>query len=372
MISILSYGCTSAAGRGVESFWRGLREGRDHSKELITSKWPVVPPGLARACVWPQEEVKRPVQVSLTNELLSVWKEAWGVQPAPVELGVIFASTKGCLEDFIWQPSAEALARDPLTPCLESFLERAGLHPKKSLCVSNACASSHSAIYLAADWLRRGRVSHVLVLAGDRIGPFVYNGFHALKALSEGPGPIRPFSAERDGLRLGEAVGAMVFSREPSSLSLEGIEIDTEGFAATRPSDAGKSLERAVLRAAGLEVPDLIIAHGTGTIANDRIEDQVLGGLYKDSMITATKWSIGHTLGTSGMMDLIAACESLRRQESFCIATTDKIDPEFKGHYLHAGVSGPRTFATALVTSLGFGGVHAAARVAWRGRRQSS
>ena len=200
------------------------------------------------------------------------------------------------------------------------------------------------------------------------------NGFHALKALSESPGPIRPFSAERDGLRLGEAAAAMVLSREPGALSLEGIGLDTEGFAATRPSDAGKSLERAILEAAAGsdEAPDLILAHGTGTIANDRIEDQVLGRLYKDSPITATKWSIGHTLGTSGMMDLIAACESLRRQESFSIATTEKIDPEFKGHYLHAGASAPKALDTALVTSLGFGGVHAAARIAWRGRRRSA
>lgn len=370
MIEIQGYGCTSAAGEGVQRFFGGLEGGVDHSRAVPAEPRAVGGPFLA--CTWPTREAGEPVLEKLVAELLRAWNEARERVSLAAEYGVLFASSKGCLEDRVWTEAAPA-ARDTLTPVLEAFMSRAGLSPRRALAVSNACASSHAALFLASHWIASGLVPQVIVLAADYIGPFVLSGFRALKALSDTR--VRPFAKDRDGLRLGDAAACVVVGAgDPgrSGLLLHGVGLDTEGFAATRPQSSGESLARAIRASAGAlqSPPDLIVAHATATPANDATEDNVFRRLYPDGTpaITATKWSIGHTLGASGLMDVIAACETMRRGKPFPIATTSDIDPAFRGRYLRAGtpVDGAAT-DDLLVTSLGFGGVHAAARLT-RGR----
>jgi 3-oxoacyl-(acyl-carrier-protein) synthase len=110
--------------------------------------------------------------------------------------------------------------------------------------------------------------------------------------------------------------------------------------------------------------PDLVIAHGTGTRFNDQAEDQALGEFLHEigkplTPITNTKWAIGHTLGASGCVDLIAGCEILKKQKVFSIKAHDLKDPQFKMNYLLGDQNITEPVEQILVTSLGFGGVHA-------------
>lgn len=287
----------------------------------------------------------------LLTHLESAWREA-DVGPAPE--GVIFASTKGEHEDFI----RTAVDRDPYSELLDAFLARVGLFPRRRLVVSNACASSHVAIVLARRWLHR--MSNVLVLAADGIGPFVETGFRSLGALS--PTRVRPFSADRDGLQLGEGAAALLFSKSSfSDLAVSGAATETDGQSVTRPSTDGESLRRVSACALGGKSPDFVLAHGTGTVFNDQAEGKVFETLCPLAPVTATKWSIGHTMGASGALDLIAAAEAMRRGRLFNIGNTPVADPKLGASFLHA--SAPPCegdFRRALVTSLGFGGVHAA------------
>ena len=85
---------------------------------------------------------------------------------------------------------------------------------------------------------------------------------------------------------------------------------------------------------------DLVIAHGTGTPINDACEDRVFTELFRAGAapaVTATKGSIGHTLGASGAMDVIAACEALRRQRAFAITGARRIDPAEVGEWKWIG-----------------------------------
>jgi Beta-ketoacyl synthase, C-terminal domain/Beta-ketoacyl synthase, N-terminal domain len=358
---VAGYGCCSAAGLGVERFWQGLVEGRDHSLPLDTSRWPVKPPVPLTACTWAEESSS--MQDRLVSRLVLAFQEINFHSSG--KLGVIFSSSKGCVEDFIW--SGVGLDSDPLTPCLKEFLKATEIHAGRSLCVSNACASSHSAIFLASQWLTKTDLTDVLVLAADGVGPFVVNGFRCLGALSTTR--ARPFAANRDGLKLGEAAAVLWLSRrEIGSLRLWGAGVDVEGYAVTRSAVSGESLKRAISQAQGTRcAPDLIVAHGTGTLPNDAIEDQVFVDLFGPGIrVTATKGSIGHTLGASGLLDMIAASEALRRGRPFALANTEVIDESFGACYLTS--SGRETNFTgplqeALVTSLGFGGVHAGVRL---------
>lgn len=418
-IWINGYGCTSSAGPSTELFWSGLCQGVDHSALITTESWPIRPRlDRLRACKWASSSWARfdnPVWNSfftetqavtssnakvldkLVHQLLNSWQQAsqmmgpkhtLQIQESD-KLGVIFASTKGIVDDFIWEDfnrtqTLPINTSDPLTPVLNRFLEITSLRPKKSLCVSNACTSVLSAAYLAQRWISTGKVSDVLILAADQVGAFVVNGFHSLNALSSSQ--ARPFDRLRDGFNIGEASAAIVLSAAPvlksQSIELEPVGLDVEGFAATRPSVLGDSLLRACLQIPMIleSPPDLIISHGTATVVNDQIEDQVFSKLFEHCKITpsitGTKWSIGHTLGVSGAMDLIAACKVIETNRFFNLENTSEVDPTFRGRYLTSGLkkndgANQRHFfervervdrvERVMISSLGFGGVHAAA-----------
>ena len=75
--------------------------------------------------------------------------------------------------------------------------------------VTSACSSSNHAIASAADQLRLGRAD--IMLAGGSDAPLAYGilkGWEALRAVARDT--CRPFSADRDGLVLGEGAGVAV------------------------------------------------------------------------------------------------------------------------------------------------------------------
>ena len=365
---ILSYGCSSAAGPTKGDFWNSLRLGVDHSRPISGF--------LSGVCAWPDREALKERSPEstldlLVRHLLLAWQDCLGgLDFLPRRLGVILASTKGCVDDWVWNERPD-LSRDPLVPVLERFLIAAEINPIETICVSNACTSSLTAVLLGREWLRQDRVDHVLVLAVDHAGKFIHKGFETLKVVT--PSVSRPFGNGRDGLCLGDAAAAILLGQEGGLAEIESIASDTEGFAVTRPSQSGASLRRACLAVGVPDIlPDLIIAHGTGTIVNDQIEDQVFTSLFGEHKIpvTGTKWCTGHTLGASAAMDMIAACETLRRQVVFRLANTDEVDPLFHAHYLSAREPLPEHFRAEriLISSLGFGGVHAAAIIKKTGK----
>lgn len=346
-LNIEAYGCSSSAGPSVEDFWRGLCEGRDHSTLDSVGQ---------RVCVWKIRGES--ASADLNRELLRAWNQV-ALKTGPIDssrLGVILSSTKGITDDFVW--SGEPESKDPLTPVLENFLNSAELSPQLKIVVSNACASALSALFLAKQWVNAGRVDRVLILSTDVIGPFVSRGFAALRALTKER--ARPFDRNRQGFYLGDAACAILVSINGKGVILDDVAIDAEGFAVTRPSAGGESLMRACKKLRG-EKPDLILAHGTATIANDETEDRVFSEVFPSALITSTKWSVGHTLGASGALDVIAACEIFRQKIAFTLGNTTEADPSFKSKYLIKGEPLRFNGKNILISSLGFGGIHAAA-----------
>lgn len=356
MSSVISYGCATVAGDSVEALWGALQSNRDlsvknnflfHNRgtgtdlDLLTGK--------------------------LTTSFRNMLRDA---PPGASErlmhgnYGVILASTKGRTNDFIWNASAEQLKEDPLTPLLTSVLNSLELRPFRSVVVSNACSSGLAAARLAQLWLKQG-MGDVIILAADAVSDFVVKGFTSLKVISDQR--PRPFAQERNGFLLGEAAACLWLSQtsHEGSFKLHPIGLDSEGSAVTRPTLSGESLVRAALRIPGLlaNPPEILIAHGTGTPINDQTEDLAFNELFKNTkrpMATGSKWAIGHTLAASGAIDMILACEILRLRNTFSLRTTSTVDPAFSGRYLISGSSCP-VGSRVMVSSLGFGGMHAAA-----------
>jgi 3-oxoacyl-(acyl-carrier-protein) synthase len=229
--------------------------------------------------------------------------------------------------------------------------------------VSAACASSPIACGVAARALASGRARRVLVLAGDRLGAFVRDGFAMLGALAADG--CRPFDAQRTGLTLGETAAALVLEPDDapgdgSYLAGWGASLDANHL--TGPSRDGSGLARACMDAltrAEAGEPALIVGHGTGTRYNDDSESLAYAKACPGSPVVGYKGMLGHSLGACGLIELAIASDALRSRSApgtvgfgtqGCAGAIRVLPPG-----LHALAAGPILCANA-----GFGGVNGA------------
>jgi nodulation protein E len=153
----------------------------------------------------------------------------------------------------------------------------------------------------------------------------VLKGWEALRALARET--CRPFSADRDGLVIGEGAGMAVLETWEHAMA-RGAPILAEFAGAGMSGDATDivaptvegpvSAMRACLADAGLtpEEIDYINAHGTGTKANDQIETAAIRrvfGAHADRLsVSSTKSMHAHCMGASGALEMIACVMAIR------------------------------------------------------------
>ncbi|HDS15498.1 MAG TPA: hypothetical protein ENN66_02575 [Proteobacteria bacterium] len=200
---------------------------------------------------------------------------------------------------------------------LDSLMRRQTLEGPALTC-NTACTSSANALINAAALLNGGLIDHALVLGLELYSPTTLEGFAMLQLLSSSG--MRPFDRNRDGIVLGEAVGAVLLSREEISPSpwryLGGASrCETYSVSGTEPSGEGLArVMRAALQDAGLKAEDIsaIKAHATASELNDRAEMRALEQIFhRMPPIVALKPYIGHTLGACGTAELVLLMESV-------------------------------------------------------------
>ena len=183
--------------------------------------------------------------------------------------------------------------------------------------ISSACASSNTAVGIGADLIRRGELDLVVAGGSDTVSVSVMAGFNALRVISRDK--TAPFS-NPSGLNLGEGAGIVVLKRGdaqmpgcgPPLAEVLGYGLSGDAWHATAPDPDGVGCEQAMTAAladGGLLATDIdyVNAHGTGTEANDAAESRSLRRVFGDSTpISSTKSFFGHTLGASGVLELIA------------------------------------------------------------------
>ncbi|MBX3356568.1 MAG: hypothetical protein KF724_12800 [Phycisphaeraceae bacterium] len=227
-----------------------------------------------------------------------------------------------------------------LTPASVASLAaaRCGL-PAGGVTVSTACASGITTIGIACDLLRLGDADVVLAGGYDPVSEFSYAGFESLRLLAEDA--PRPFARDRDGMRTAEGAAVLVIERA-SSARARGARVlarvaamaeSSDAFHLTQPHPEGEgaadALREALQRGGG--DPDLIVAHATGTDANDHSEyrayERVFGERLARIPVTASKSVYGHTLGAAGAVDA-ALCIAMLEARSVLPTMTgaDSID----------------------------------------------
>ena len=187
----------------------------------------------------------------------------------------------------------------------------------RAVLVSAACASGQTAVSLAMEQLAGNRCRHALVVGCDIASEFVTTGFAALGACTNTI--CRPYDAGRDGLTLGEAAAALLLSRsgDGSGRILRAAE-NCDAAHITAPDLEGKVLSRAIRQALSDDaLPGGVIGHGTGTVYNDQAEVSALRRIFPDTPppLYSLKGNYGHTLGATGVLQLVLGLEFSRRGE---------------------------------------------------------
>ena len=97
--------------------------------------------------------------------------------------------------------------------------------------------------------------------------------------------------------------------------------------------------------------------HGTGTLEAGRLESTALAAAFPDTPIVGWKGSLGHTLGSCGLVELAIACESIRAGRA--PGTVGGAAPSFQPAVTIPSLPIADT-AGVVCASNAFGGAHAA------------
>ena len=251
-----------------------------------------------------------------------------------------------------------------------------GIHGP-NLGMATACSSGAHAIAIAAA-LMRGGAADVMLAGGaeSTITPLVVDAYACMGVLtSRNDDPAtasRPFDAGRDGFVIGEGAALLVLETEAHArargaepLALyRGAGMTADAYSIAIPEPNGEWAARAIrvaLQEARLDAADIgyINAHGTSTVANDRIETlavkAALGRYAARVPISSNKSMIGHTLGAAGAVEAAATVLTVRNGIIPPTINYETADPDCDLDVVPNEARQQRVGA-AISNSFGFGG----------------
>lgn len=241
--------------------------------------------------------------------------------------------------------------------------------------VSSACSSGTDVLSLASLLVNGGDADVVAVMAVDSLDPGKLAQHVALKTQS--PTRARPFDKQRNGTSFGEGGAVMMVANRRGLDKLQvtplakvaGVGFSCDALDITLPDETGWWPSKALLRALEILEPGTteigyINAHGSGTLANDRMEAKALalafGDQLQNSLISSTKGAVGHLLGATGLVEAVFTVWSLLHQEVPSTVGLELLDEELVLPVVPEGSAVPRKLLAALSATFGFGGVNSA------------
>jgi 3-oxoacyl-[acyl-carrier-protein] synthase II len=353
-VVITGMGLVTSLGDRVELFWSALCAGRSGVGPLTlfdTSEFKVQFGGqvrdwdpVARFGVKEARHLDRFAQFALAASITAVEDAGIDFSTIPEEqCGVMIGSGIGGLNEFESQHTV-MMQKGPsrISPFVIPKLMvnaasgqlsiRWGLKGPCSA-VATACASAANAIGDALKLIQTGWAD-VMVTGGSEaaITHMGLGGFASMRALStrndDPPRASRPFDRDRDGFVLAEGAGVLILEAEEIArrrgariyAELLGYGMSADGWHITAPDEEGRGAVRSMKRCLddariSADAVDYINAHGTSTMLGDLAETramkQVFGPHAQRLQISSTKSQLGHTLGASGGVELIASAMAI-------------------------------------------------------------
>ncbi|WP_144635353.1 beta-ketoacyl-ACP synthase [Bordetella genomosp. 13] len=184
--------------------------------------------------------------------------------------------------------------------------------------LSTACTSSARALLSAKRLLDMDACDAVVCGGVDTLCRLTVNGFASLEAVSDGL--CNPFSANRNGINIGEAGVLFLMQRErgpEDGVALLGGGASSDGWHMSAPDPSGAGARRAMQAAlddAGVTAEDIgwLNLHGTATQHNDAMESRAVADLFPHGVPCAsTKSMTGHALGAAGALEAALCCAAL-------------------------------------------------------------
>ncbi len=243
-----------------------------------------------------------------------------------------------------------------------------------------ACATGITSIGEATRRIQRGEAD--VMLTGGAEGyltKMAISTFSRLGAAStrndEPESACRPFSGDRDGMVVGEGAAAFVLETlehaqargAPILAEFAGYGLSEDAFDMVAPDPGGQGASqcmRIALRESGLDFGEIdwIVAHGTGTILNDKAETvaikRIFGKGAYDIPITSIKSSIGHAMGAAGAQSAAALVQAMQTQRIPPTINYNEPDPDCDLDYV-PNVSRARQVDAGLCNGFGLGGQNA-------------
>lgn len=223
---------------------------------------------------------------------------------------------------------------------------------------SHACVSAHLGLLQASRVLAANLADEALVFTFDFLSPFVAGGFHALKILNADlPTPYQ--DRPTGSIGLGDGAGFAVLTRDRGDFTLvaQSLHNEMHHFTANQADGGGFDACLAPLLAATAGRRFWLKGHGTGTLEAGRLESSVLARHFADSPLVAWKGSLGHTLGSCGLVELVIALAAIRSGRA--PGTVGSAGPTFTPDVALTPFD-LGAFDSVLCTSNAFGGAHAA------------
>jgi nodulation protein E len=398
-VVITGLGVFTSTGKDVESFFSNLSRGQSGIRRIqqfdpstLTVQIGAEVPDYCPADHFPQKRLDildRFAQFALLSAREAMQSSGLEIreQERP-RFGVVIGSgmggAQGLDEGYLNLYARRATRLHPFTipkimhnaPVSQVCMEYSAQGP--SFATATACASSGHAIGEAFHLIKFGMAD--VMLAGGTDAPITYGmmrSWESVRVLATGNGDpsrsCRPFSADREGMVIGEGAAAFVLEEleharrrdAPILAELSGFGMTSDAGHITQPTVDGPARAiRAALEEARTNVDevDYINAHGTGTRLNDPTETliikEVFGQHARRIPISSTKSMHGHVMGATGAIELAATLMAVARGVIPPTANYTQPDPECDLDYVPNQARDQRV-KVALSNSFAFGGLNA-------------
>jgi 3-oxoacyl-[acyl-carrier-protein] synthase II len=314
---------------------------RDHVEDA--GRWEALGPiaafaaAAARMAVADAGLLADPPEAARTGVLLAAGMGSYGHR----EVFFPCSAGRGGPADFDWSAFHSALrsacgprSAERRTPgSIAAHLARRFGFRGPVMSVMTACSGGTQALGDAARWIRDGEADVVMAGGADsELYPMGLASFCLLGALSTRDGDpaaaSRPFDAGRDGFVIGEGAGVLVLEERSRAIArgaairaeIAGFGSACDSYRVTDPHPEGRGAVLAMQRAladGGIGPGEVgyINAHGTSTVANDRIETRAIKRVFGNGVpVSSTKSMIGHLTVAAGAAEAIATVLTLEHR----------------------------------------------------------
>ncbi len=243
--------------------------------------------------------------------------------------------------------------------------------------VSTACSSGFTALLDSVQLIAEGK-QEVMITGGSDlvVCETIVTAWERMRVLTrekEDPAlACQPFDQNRKGIVLGDGAAFFVVEsyehakqrNAPILAEVTGMFQNSDSLDLVKPDSEGeiRCIEQSLTQANVIpEDMGMIYAHATGTRLNDTVEYQslheVFGTHLKEIPLCGLKSMLGHTMGASGPMALVAALGSLQSGYVYPIPNLNQLE---EGMELRIKTTGEtvESINHILINTFAFGGIN--------------